>query len=163
MPLYVADYVLMSYGTGVVMGVPAHDQRDMDFANKYNIEIRESIESDAGETFVYDDVDKYRVKGKIINSGEFTGLSIIEGRKIITQELEKRGQGKSKTNYKLRDWLFSRQRYWGEPIPLIHLERDDVKALPRVKSLQDDMQPGKAYVLKETASSDSDERNLCTK
>ena len=129
-PLYVADYVLMSYGTWVVMGVPAHDKRDLDFAHKYDIEIIQVIQNEQGESFVYDDVDKYKVKWEIIDSWEFSGFGIQEWRKKITEELEKRKQWKSKVNYKLRDWLFSRQRYWGEPIPLIHLETKDVDNLP---------------------------------
>ncbi len=123
-PLYVADYVLMSYGTGVVMGVPAHDQRDQDFATRYNIPIEQSVELENGETFVYDDVDKYSVQGKIINSGDFTGLDIQEGREAIIETLEQRSIGKKKVQYKLRDWIFTRQRYWGEPIPLVRLAPD---------------------------------------
>lgn len=119
-PLWVADYVLMNYGTGVVMGVPAHDQRDMDFAKKYNFEIVQSIQSEAGESFVYDDVDKYAVKGSVIDSGDFTGMDILEGRKKITETLEQNGQGQVKVQYKLRDWSISRQRYWGAPIPIVY-------------------------------------------
>ena len=119
-PLWIADYVLMNYGTGVVMGVPAHDQRDMDFANLYGFTIVQSIQSADGKTFVYDDVDKYNVKGSIIDSGEFTGMDILEGRKKITQELEKMNMGMAKIQFKLRDWSISRQRYWGAPIPIVY-------------------------------------------
>jgi leucyl-tRNA synthetase len=110
----------MNYGTGVVMGVPAHDQRDMDFANLYGFTIVQSIQSADGKTFVYDDVDKYNVKGSIIDSGEFTGMDILEGRKKITQELEKMNMGMAKIQFKLRDWSISRQRYWGAPIPIVY-------------------------------------------
>lgn len=119
-PLWVADYVLMNYGTGVVMGVPAHDQRDMDFAKKYDFAIIKSVELESGETFVYDDIDKYNVKGKIIDSGEFTGMSILDGRKKMIEWMEKNDSGEAKIQYKLRDWLLSRQRYWGAPIPVVY-------------------------------------------
>lgn len=119
-PLWVADYVLMNYGTGVVMGVPAHDQRDMDFANQYGFEIVQSIADTNGETFVYDDVDKYNVKGKIIDSDDFTGMDILEGRSAITKKLEEMNAGEGTIQYKLRDWLVSRQRYWGAPIPVVY-------------------------------------------
>ena len=121
-PLWVADYVLMSYGTGVVMGVPAHDQRDMDFANKYELPIIQVIQSDKGETFVYDDVDKYNVKGELIDSGDYTGMPIIEARKKITDDLAAADNGKAKIQYRLKDWLISRQRYWGAPIPIVYCE-----------------------------------------
>ncbi len=118
-PLWVADYVLMSYGTGVVMGVPAHDQRDLDFAKKYNLKIIQVLEND-GKSFVYDDTDKYHVQGKIIDSGEFSGMNILEGREAVIKRLEQKKFGKRVTQYKLRDWLISRQRYWGTPIPIIY-------------------------------------------
>ncbi len=130
-PLWVADYVLMNYGTGVVMGVPAHDQRDMDFANQYEFKIVQSIQSSDGETFVYDDVDKYHVKGSIIDSGDFTGMDIIEGRKKITETLEKKSLGTAKIQYKLRDWSISRQRYWGAPIPIVYDPEGNPHPIPQ--------------------------------
>ena len=122
-PLWVADYVLMNYGTGVVMGVPAHDQRDMDFAKKYKIKIVQSIKGKDGKSFVYDDVDKHTVKGELVNSGSYTGMGIHESRKKITKDLMRMKMGKFTTNYKLRDWLISRQRYWGAPIPIVYCKK----------------------------------------
>ncbi|MFH1670318.1 MAG: class I tRNA ligase family protein, partial [Patescibacteria group bacterium] len=119
-PLWVADYVLMSYGTGVVMGVPAHDQRDLDFAKKYDFPVVQSIQNEEKESFVYDDVDKYNVKGEIVDSGEFTGMSIQDGRKKITGTLAKMKKGKAKIQFKIRDWTLSRQRYWGALIPIVY-------------------------------------------
>ena len=116
MPVWVADYVLISYGTGVIMAVPAHDERDYEFAKKFNLPIQEVISGgDIKKEF-------YTGEGKIINSGQFDGLNSKEGIKRITTWIEKEGYGKAEVNYKLRDWIFSRQHYWGEPIPLIHCE-----------------------------------------
>lgn len=119
-PVWVADYVLMSYGTGVVMGVPAHDKRDYDFAKKYKLEVVQSVVDEHGKSFLYDDVDKYTIKGKLIKSGIYTGSDIIKAREKITEDLQKKKMGKFETNYKLRDWLLSRQRFWGAPIPIVH-------------------------------------------
>tara|TARA_B100000579_G_scaffold265497_1_gene218960 strand:- start:158 stop:2593 length:2436 start_codon:yes stop_codon:yes gene_type:complete len=118
-PLWIADYVLINYGTGAIMAVPAHDQRDYDFAKKYNIEIRQVIMNSATK----EDVEKeaYIEEGKLINSGEFDNLnSHIEATEKIIQYLEKNKMGEKKTTFRLRDWLISRQRYWGCPIPLIN-------------------------------------------
>lgn len=145
-PLYVADYVLMSYGTGVVMGVPAHDQRDLDFANKYNIPVIEVVQLKNGDNFVYDEVDKHSVDGVLFDSGEYSGLSILEARKKITDDLSAKGKGEAKTQYKLRDWIFTRQRYWGEPIPIV-FDKDgneyplDASELPLVLPESADYEP----------------------
>ncbi len=129
-PLWISDYVLMNYGTGVVMGVPAHDQRDMDFAKQYKFKIVQSIENEDGESFVYDDVDKYNVKGKLVDSEGFTGMDILEAREKIIDKLEGTGDGNETIQFKLRDWLISRQRYWGAPIPVVYDPEGNAHAIP---------------------------------
>ena len=114
-PIFIADYVLASYGSGAVMAVPAHDTRDYQFAKKHNLSMIQVVEGDiSNEAYIED--------GKHIKSDFINGLNIEEGKKAITDKLIELGKGKRKVNYKLRDWLFSRQRYWGEPIPIINFE-----------------------------------------
>ncbi len=121
-PVFVADYVLMDYGSGIVMGVPAHDERDYDFANKYNLEIISVIKAPAEfEGTVYTGM------GEMINSGDYNGMKSIEFFEAAIDRLVKEGKGKKDVNFKIRDWIFSRQRYWGEPIPVIHTEDGKVK------------------------------------
>ncbi|MCR4754623.1 MAG: leucine--tRNA ligase [Lachnospiraceae bacterium] len=120
-PIWISDYVLMSYGTGAIMAVPAHDERDWDFAKKFNLPIIEVV---AGSSVpvaeqVYTDV----AEGKLVNSEFLNGLSVADAKVKITEFLTEKGIGHAKTNYKLRDWVFSRQRYWGEPIPIIHCDK----------------------------------------
>lgn len=124
-PVWVADYVLGGYGTGAVMGVPAHDERDFAFAEKYNLPVIEVIEkpSDTPEQV-------FHGEGILINSGEFDGLSTSDAREKIVARLEETKQGAAKTTYKMRDWLISRQRYWGAPIPIIHCEVHGAVAVP---------------------------------
>ena len=117
LPIWIADYVLYGYGTGAVMAVPAHDQRDFEFAKKYKLPIRDVIAGYQGDAAMVDD-------GLHINSALINGLGIEEGKNKITETLIQRQQGQFKTNYKLRDWLFSRQRYWGEPIPVLLSKKD---------------------------------------
>ena len=114
-PIYVADYVLLSYGSGAVMAVPSHDQRDYEFAKQYNLKFKKVIENDLTDQAYVDD-------GPHINSGLANGKNIQQAKEIILNELKKLGYGKEKISYKLRDWLFSRQRYWGEPIPMIIMD-----------------------------------------
>ncbi len=127
-PIWISDYVLMSYGTGAIMAVPAHDERDWDFAKKFGLPIIEVVAgSDKPVTEqVYTDV----AEGKLVNSGFLDGLSVAEAKKKITEFLEEKGIGHAKTNYKLRDWVFSRQRYWGEPIPIVHCDKCGFVSLP---------------------------------
>lgn len=117
-PIWIGDYVLGSYGTGAVMGVGAHDDRDYDFAKKYNLKIERVIRSANNEN---DDLP-YCEKGILVNSGEFNGMTSEEAIPAILHKLESMGQGREKINYRLRDWLISRQRYWGCPIPIIHCD-----------------------------------------
>ncbi len=114
-PIFISDYVLMSYGTGAIMAVPAHDTRDWDFAKKFNLPIIEVVAGGDVQNEAFTDVET----GKMVNSGFLDGLEVSEAKKKIIEFLEKEGLGTPKTNYKLRDWVFSRQRYWGEPIPLV--------------------------------------------
>ena len=126
-PIYIADYVLGDYGYGAIMAVPAHDQRDYDFAKKFDLPIIEVIQSPADF-----DLSKaaWEGDGALINSGFLNGLYVADSKKKMTEWLEANNCGKGTVNYKLRDWLFSRQRYWGEPFPVIHLEDGSVKSLP---------------------------------
>lgn len=118
-PIWLSDYVLADYGTGAIMCVPAHDDRDFEFAKKFNIPIVQVISKDGREEEL---TEAYTESGVVINSGEWTGRDSVELKKSAPEEIEARGIGKKTVNYKLRDWVFSRQRYWGEPIPIIHCE-----------------------------------------
>ena len=122
-PIWIGDYVLATYGTGAVMAVPAHDERDFSFATKYNLPIERVIED--GKELPYTE------HGTMINSGEFNGLTTKEGKEAIVSKLESLNLGSLKTNYRLRDWLVSRQRYWGAPIPIVHCEHCGTVAVPK--------------------------------
>ncbi len=128
-PIWIADYVLMTYGTGAIMAVPGQDQRDWDFANKYKLPIVRTVEP----PFDFDG-EAYHGDGLAINSEMLNGLNVEDAKEKIIHWLEKKGKGIRKINYKLRDWLFSRQRYWGEPFPIIHKDGEhfavDVDTLP---------------------------------
>lgn len=127
-PIWIADYVLAHYGTGAVMAVPAHDERDFDFAKKYGIDIIFVIYPVSGKGI--DDRKAFIEYGTLKDSGEFDGLNSETAKKKITEKLKDSGHGDFKVNYKLRDWVFSRQRYWGEPIPVIHCEKCGVVPVP---------------------------------
>ena len=120
-PIWISDYVLMTYGTGAIMAVPAHDERDWDFATKFGLPIIEVVAGSpvSVQEAVYTDVES----GTLVNSDFLDGLSVADAKKKITAWLEEKGLGQSKTNFKLRDWVFSRQRYWGEPIPIVQCEK----------------------------------------
>lgn len=118
-PIFISDYVLVSYGTGAIMAVPAHDTRDWEFAKKFDLPIIEVVKGGNVEEKAFTDC----ASGIMVNSGMLNGLSVDEAKKTIIEWLEREGKGHSKVNYKLRDWVFSRQRYWGEPIPIVHCEK----------------------------------------
>ncbi len=125
-PIYISDYVLISYGTGAIMAVPAHDTRDWEFAKKFNLPIIEVVAGGNPVDEAYTDCNS----GNMVNSGFLNGLSVEEAKEKITEWLSKRNLGQLKVNYKLRDWVFSRQRYWGEPIPIVHCEKCGYVTIP---------------------------------
>ena len=118
-PIFISDYVLVSYGTGAIMAVPAHDTRDWEFAKKFDLPIIEVVKGGNVQEEAYTDC----AKGIMVNSGMLDGLTVDEAKKKIIDWLTSEGKGHSKVNYKLRDWVFSRQRYWGEPIPIVYCEK----------------------------------------
>jgi len=130
-PIWISDYVLISYGTGAIMAVPAHDSRDWDFAKKFKLPIIQVV-ARPDETGPFDREPEAcnDAEGIAVNSGQFDGLSTAEFKTRITDWLEERNIGKKAVNYKLRDWLFSRQRYWGEPIPVVHCPKCGIVPLP---------------------------------
>ncbi|NLH36529.1 MAG: leucine--tRNA ligase [Thermotogaceae bacterium] len=120
-PIYVANYILYEYGTGAIMAVPGHDQRDFDFAKEYGIDIKQVVRPKDGDWNVQE--RPYEGEGIIVNSGEFNGLESSRGIEEITKYIEEKGYGKRSVQYKLRDWLISRQRYWGAPIPVVYCDK----------------------------------------
>jgi leucyl-tRNA synthetase len=124
-PIWIADYVLLGYGTGAIMAVPAHDERDHDFAIKFNLKETTVFESN--------DTNNYGGEGVMINSGVYNGLTTSVAREKIVADLQKQGIAKEQTQYRLRDWIFSRQHYWGEPIPIIHCPKCGAVAVPEDK------------------------------
>ena len=129
LPMFVSDYVLMGYGTGIVMGVPGHDQRDWEFAKKFGLPIIEVVKGNTPSNLdeaAFTDV----ATGTLVNSGFLNGLSVVDAKKKMITWLEETGKGRDKVNYKLRDWVFSRQRYWGEPIPMVHCDKCGWQPLP---------------------------------
>ena len=141
-PIFISDYVLISYGTGAIMAVPAHDTRDWDFAKKFNLPIIEVVEGGNPESEPYIECEK----GNMVNSGFLNGMTVEEAKSAMIDWLAEKGLGEKKVNYKLRDWVFSRQRYWGEPIPIVHCEKCgyvplNVSDLPLILPTVDSYEP----------------------
>jgi leucyl-tRNA synthetase len=126
-PIWIADYVLYSYGTGAVMGVPAHDSRDFQFAQQYQLPINQVIVAEDGNTELQ---DAFTDQGQMINSGQFDGLNSLQAKQDIIKYADQQGYGRAKVQFKLRDWLISRQRYWGAPIPMIHCAKCGTVPVP---------------------------------
>ena len=145
-PIWIADYVLISYGTGAIMAVPAHDERDWEFSKAFNLPVVQVVSDEKpkdAKSYSEEPSECTSAEGYSVNSGKFSGLSTSESKTQVTEWLEEKGIGKKAVNYKLRDWIFSRQRYWGEPIPVVHCgvcgivplaENDLPLRLPDVKS-----------------------------
>lgn len=129
-PIWVANFVLLEYGTGAIMAVPAHDQRDFEFAKKYNLPIRVVIQPQEAPLPAGDLEKAYEDEGVMVDSGPFTGLPSREGREAVVRHLEERKIGKQAVNYRLRDWGISRQRYWGTPIPIVYCDRCGIVPVP---------------------------------
>ena len=165
MPIYVSDYVLMEYGTGAIMAVPAHDQRDYEFAQKFGVQIRRVVAPDTGEPPEDEAYVEHSADEHLINSGRFDGMGAREAAGEITEWLSEQGAGKAAVNYRLRDWLVSRQRYWGAPIPIIHCESCGVVPVPEselpvlLPDIEDFAPKGKAPL----ASSDEFVETACPK
>ncbi len=147
-PVFIGDFVLASYGTGAVMAVPSHDQRDFEYATIHNIPMIQVIDGADVSKHAFEKAD-YLGKGcKLINSEEFSGLTVEEAKEKITDKLISMGKGRKKNNYRIREWIFARQRYWGEPIPIVHFSDGSTKALgdrelPLVLPELDDYKPAK--------------------
>ncbi|GAB4241296.1 MAG: leucine--tRNA ligase [Acidobacteriota bacterium] len=149
-PIWIADYVLVSYGTGAIMAVPAHDERDWRFAKKYGLPIVEVISGGNVDEAAFTEIDA----GVLVNSGPLNGLRPVEAIRKMTEIAEREGFGKFSVQYRLRDWVFSRQRYWGEPIPMVHCPRCDWVPLP------EDQLPLELPDIKEYRTSDTGESPL---
>lgn len=131
-PVWIANYVLMDYGTGAVMGVPAHDQRDFEFANKYDLPITVVVQPDGVEIPDISELSEpFAAEGKLVNSNEFDGMDNHIALEAIAKKLEESGKGKAMTTFRLRDWLVSRQRYWGCPIPMIYCDHCGIVPVPK--------------------------------
>ena len=129
-PLFIANYVLLEYGTGAVMGVPAHDQRDFEFATKYDLPIIPVIKPERDDIDISNLKEAFEAEGVMINSGPFNGLSNVEGIQKIIEYMEQKDIGKRHVNYRLRDWLISQQRYWGAPIPIVYCDNCGIVPVP---------------------------------
>lgn len=147
-PVFIGDFVLASYGTGAVMAVPSHDQRDFEYSISHNIDRIQVISGRSVEDCAFEKQDYLGKNCKLINSEEFTGLVVEDAKEAITNKLIKMNRARKTVNYKLRDWIFARQRYWGEPVPIVHFSDGTTKALhdedlPLVLPILDDYKPAK--------------------
>ena len=131
LPVYVANFVLIEYGTGAVFGCPAHDQRDLDFARKYGLPVRRVVAEGDNEALEYESDEAYTGPGRLVNSGWMNGMSVAEAKAAVIAKAGHEGWGEAETQYRLRDWGVSRQRYWGTPIPFIHCDACGVVPVPK--------------------------------